>query len=862
MIKIDKVSRVYDGETPVRALDEVNFTLPEKGMVFVVGKSGSGKSTLLNVLAGFDKPTSGRIYFNNKKISDFTNRELDYYRNSTIGFVFQDYCLIETFNAYQNIKMSFDYKNEKTNRQELDKILDSVGMKGYGKRLPKQLSAGQKQRVAIARCLAKNPKVILADEPTGNLDSKTTVQILDLLKEISKDRLIVVVSHNKNDAYKYGDRIIEMSNGQIKSYKYRNENFFNEYVSLENEITLPAKGRLSEDQLQEVNDKIKSSKGKVKLKRGLDEFLDINSQDESDKDYKNEPTKMGFFNLLKYSWLFFKNHILSFMLVVMIVICLIVTLSISVQFSNYNGELQYQEIIEENNMDSIVLRQLTADEIATGEIKEFNAELKEETISKILDKYDDLKYYNMYAYNIPINGNFASERITMKAVSKGVVKACNSLIECDIELLRNIFNVEQNIEIPLKAGQIKEDGNGIIITDYLADCLMVRYFINGLKTYEDLIKEETYLIKNYAVKIDAIIDTGYAVKYKDIIEEIKGGSTIEVTDEYSEIMELILSSYSYVYTLNSNYYTNYYNALKEIVPNTQSSSYYYIYNADYETETMNLESPTYKMYFREELKGNEIWMSYADYNALFNTNCSAKDMSEFVPKTIKIKLYDSDNSIFYEQEFEIVDLQTNTYYSYEVREKVMPKVFRKTGIYVTNHDNLGELVSYAIDSDLLVDNSRMSVVQKAIAVVAVFEELFTLLLVLMIIAIIVLVVIHTINTYNKNIYNIGVSKSMGAHMFELSYIFSIQMIVFGLLIVVGSMIADYYSTNIINDIIANAIPRIVNIPGSNTITYLKYNPAITSITSGAIMLLTMGSISVPLMAIRLMNPVNIIKSRQ
>ena len=145
---------------------------------------------------------------------------------------------------------------------------------------------------------------------------------------------------------------------------------------------------------------------------------------------------------------------------------------------------------------------------------------------------------------------------------------------------------------------------------------------------------------------------------------------------------------------------------------------------------------------------------------------------------------------------------------------------------------------------------------------AVFEELFTLLLVLMIIAIIVLVVIHTINTYNKNIYNIGVSKSMGAHMFELSYIFSIQMIVFGLLIVVGSMIADYYSTNIINDIIANAIPRIVNIPGSNTITYLKYNPAITSITSGAIMLLTMGSISVPLMAIRLMNPVNIIKSRQ
>ena len=116
MIKIDNVSRVYDGETPVRALDEVNFTLPEKGMVFVVGKSGSGKSTLLNVLAGFDKPTDGSIFFNNKKISDFSNYELDCYRNSTIGFVFQDYCLIESFTAYQNIRMSFDYKNEKTNK--------------------------------------------------------------------------------------------------------------------------------------------------------------------------------------------------------------------------------------------------------------------------------------------------------------------------------------------------------------------------------------------------------------------------------------------------------------------------------------------------------------------------------------------------------------------------------------------------------------------------------------------------------------------------------------------------------------------------------------------------------------------------
>ena len=135
MINIQKVSRVYKSDdAPVYALKDVSLSLPSKGMIFVVGKSGSGKSTLLNILAGFDKPTKGDIYYGDINLNKLDPRELDYYRNSEIGFVFQDYCLIDTFTVKQNINVAFDFKNKKSSKDKIDEILTSVGMKGYERR--------------------------------------------------------------------------------------------------------------------------------------------------------------------------------------------------------------------------------------------------------------------------------------------------------------------------------------------------------------------------------------------------------------------------------------------------------------------------------------------------------------------------------------------------------------------------------------------------------------------------------------------------------------------------------------------------------------------------------------------------------
>ena len=185
------------------------------GLVFIVGKSGSGKSTMLNILGGLDNITSGELLINNQNISKFKNKEYDSYRNAYIGFIFQEFNILEEYSVYENIELALRLQNQKPQKDEVENLLNRLGLKDLEQRKPNELSGGQKQRVAIARALIKNPQIILADEPTGNLDQTNGKQIFDLLKEISKEKLVIVVSHDIESANKYADRIIELKDGNI-----------------------------------------------------------------------------------------------------------------------------------------------------------------------------------------------------------------------------------------------------------------------------------------------------------------------------------------------------------------------------------------------------------------------------------------------------------------------------------------------------------------------------------------------------------------------------------------------------------------------------------------------------------------------
>ncbi len=241
MIELKNVCKEYKAKNRVvtKALNNINIKLPSSGLVFVLGKSGSGKSTLLNLIGCMDKVTSGNILINDKDISKLSESKLNDYRNSCFGFIFQEHNLIEKFSVYDNLKLPCALKKLKYKKDDYDKILNSVSLDNLGYRRVNELSGGQKTRVSIARALIKNPNVILADEPTGNLDSTNSIQIFEILKNISKDRLVIVVTHDTEYAYKYGDRVIEIEDGNITK-----DNIVNQINEDNKEIKI-VKSRLS-----------------------------------------------------------------------------------------------------------------------------------------------------------------------------------------------------------------------------------------------------------------------------------------------------------------------------------------------------------------------------------------------------------------------------------------------------------------------------------------------------------------------------------------------------------------------------------------------------------------------------------------
>ena len=222
IIELKNVSRVYtSGDHELKALDNVSMTLEEGKFVVILGPSGAGKSTLLNLLGGLDSPTSGKIIVDGKDISTLSNDELAEYRAEKVGFVFQFYNLVPTLTVHENVKLVNEIA---PNSLSATKMLEEVGLSDHLKNFPAELSGGEQQRVSIARALAKNPKILLCDEPTGALDSETGVCVLKLLLKMARDyrKTIIIVTHNQNIA-KMADVIIRVRNGKIKSYEEQSE---------------------------------------------------------------------------------------------------------------------------------------------------------------------------------------------------------------------------------------------------------------------------------------------------------------------------------------------------------------------------------------------------------------------------------------------------------------------------------------------------------------------------------------------------------------------------------------------------------------------------------------------------------------
>ena len=242
MIKLEKVNKYFNKgkANQIHVIDNTSMILPDRGIVCLLGPSGCGKTTLLNCIGGLDKVNSGKIYIDKQLITRFSSNKIDKIRNASIGYIFQNFNLLDDRTVFENVAIALrmiGIKDQKTVTQRVNYCLEKVGIYQYRNKLANALSGGQRQRVAIARAIVKNPRIILADEPTGNLDSANTLEIMNIIKTISRDRLVILVTHERRIAEFYSDHVAEMKDGKvIKAYSNDSSRYLD--YQLENKIYL------------------------------------------------------------------------------------------------------------------------------------------------------------------------------------------------------------------------------------------------------------------------------------------------------------------------------------------------------------------------------------------------------------------------------------------------------------------------------------------------------------------------------------------------------------------------------------------------------------------------------------------------
>ncbi|MDR0975695.1 MAG: ATP-binding cassette domain-containing protein [Christensenellaceae bacterium] len=295
MLSVKNVSKTYRPKKgqAVKALQNVSVDFEDRGLVFVLGKSGSGKSTMLNVIGGLDSFDAGEIIIKGKSSKDFSGSDFDAYRNTFLGFIFQEYNILNDFNLEQNIELALQLQGRKRDDAAISKLLADVDLDGLQRRKVNELSGGQKQRIAIARALIKNPEIILADEPTGALDSATGIAIFDTLKELAKDKLVICVSHDREFAEEYGDRIIVMKDGKVledvKKTHAAPKNISENVKNVNDKAVLIKRGKeITDAEVKKIAEQIKAADGEVIITIDKKDSAEVRKTLRFDKDGNSE----------------------------------------------------------------------------------------------------------------------------------------------------------------------------------------------------------------------------------------------------------------------------------------------------------------------------------------------------------------------------------------------------------------------------------------------------------------------------------------------------------------------------------------------------------------------------------------------
>ena len=854
MIIVKNLTKVYKSKKAkiCVALNNVSFSLPSKGLVFVVGKSGSGKSTMLNLLGGLDSLTSGEINVFGNQLNEYSESELYSFRSNIVGFVFQDFHLLDDLTVADNVRLSLKLMAEDDD-ERVEKALESVELLEYKDRYPRELSGGQQQRVAIARALVKNPDVIFADEPTGNLDSNTTEQIIKLIKEISKEKLVVVVSHNLFDAYEYADRIIELSEGRIINDLVINEKYENAVEVKDNKVIIPMLKRFKQDELDSLLSickrdeilKIEQSNNKFKQKEQKEEPLQAKAPQKKTKG-------LSFFNSVKFSAMFGKRRIIGFLLSAIFASILICVLSLAQSIANFDAKSMAVDSMTEGSVYA-VRKDL---DTLSGQVHA--RVITDEDFAKIKQASPDAKLYKLYMSGLYINGYTIGHQKVPTITQSGLhIVETSGTLETNEEYAKKLLRLD-NLDI--YRGSVEQNTGGIYITDFVADSFI---FYGKAENYDEILGQQFEGSNDYWPDgyVNGIINTSYKEKYKGVIDQINSMTKESpLTEEIISFLDYVNQALAISYYFGDNY--------KEI----SSANIYegnYVYTRNFFVNGVDASSTISYIscgsYFDCVLGDNEVFMDVEAYNKIFGTEYTYGNCDTFVPHAISFLSSDFNNEVIYSKQMTVAGigkckggnmlLADNVFYEYK------EKMFHCYGVYADGEDVSG-FINYTMDNGYSNISLKMSAIQTMSQAVETFNKFFEFIAMILVCACVFIITSFGVKNIKSKMYEVGVMKALGCKLSSFFVIFGLHTLLIAFTTIVVFVVGYVAFANVANHILLESLKAITPTKIMLDLQFIKFDWQLALINSAVVVFISIVSTIIPIILLRRIKPVTIIKAKE
>lgn len=854
MIIVKNLTKVYKSKKAkiCVALNNVSFSLPSKGLVFVVGKSGSGKSTMLNLLGGLDSLTSGEINVFGNQLNEYSESELYSFRSNIVGFVFQDFHLLDDLTVADNVRLSLKLMAEDDD-ERVEKALESVELLEYKDRYPRELSGGQQQRVAIARALVKNPDVIFADEPTGNLDSNTTEQIIKLIKEISKEKLVVVVSHNLFDAYEYADRIIELSEGRIINDLVINEKYENAVEVKDNKVIIPMLKRFKQDELDSLLSickrdeilKIEQSNNKFKQKEQKEEPLQTKVPQKKTKG-------LSFFNSVKFSAMFGKRRIIGFLLSAIFASILICVLSLAQSIANFDAKSMAMDSMTESSVYA-VRKDL---DTLSGQVHA--RVITDEDFAKIKQASPNAKLYKLYMSGLYINGYTIGYQKVPTITQSGLhIVETSGTLETNEEYAKKLLRLD-NLDI--YRGSVEQNTGGIYITDFVADSFI---FYGKAENYDEILGQQFEGSNDYWPDgyVNGIINTSYKEKYEGAIDQINSMTKESpLTEEIISFLDYVNQALAISYYFGDNY--------KEI----SSANIYegnYVYTRNFFVNGVDASSTISYIscgsYFDCVLGDNEVFMDVEAYNKIFGTEYTYGNCDTFVPHAISFLSSDFNNEVIYSKQMTVAGigkckggnmlLADNVFYEYK------EKMFHCYGVYADGEDVSG-FINYTMDNGYSNISLKMSAIQTMSQAVETFNKFFEFIAMILVCACVFIITSFGVKNIKSKMYEVGVMKALGCKLSSFFVIFGLHTLLIAFTTIVVFVVGYVAFANVSNHILLESLKAITPTKIMLDLQFIKFDWQLALINSAVVVFISIVSTIIPIILLRRIKPVTIIKAKE